>query len=158
MHFRIKSLSELLQEFGDDKVLVSPNSDIVSVESGKYILTIPKRFLSRQFEGRKTSSGDYKAEPFNKTFYEEFVVELLEDETTESQSSSANDHQVGGSHYNQGSIQPWDYILDQGLGYLEGNVVKYVSRYKRKNGLQDLLKARHYLDKLIETIGKENGQ
>lgn len=63
---------------------------------------------------------------------------------------SADTQQVGGNHYKDKAIQPWDYITSNGLGYLEGNVIKYVSRYKDKNGLQDLQKARHYLDKLIE--------
>jgi hypothetical protein len=64
----------------------------------------------------------------------------------------ANDKQVAGSHY-QGEIQTWDYIVSNDLGYLEGNVIKYVSRYKKKNGKQDLEKAKHYLEKLIETVG-----
>jgi hypothetical protein len=61
----------------------------------------------------------------------------------------ANERQVGGNHYAK-AIQPWDYIVENKLGYLEGNIVKYVSRHKDKNGLEDLHKARHYLDKLIE--------
>lgn len=56
---------------------------------------------------------------------------------------------VGGNHYDL-PIQPWDYIAANQLGFFEGNVVKYVTRWKRKNGLEDLRKARHYLDKLIE--------
>ena len=52
-------------------------------------------------------------------------------------------------HY-QHKIQPWDYILANNLGYLEGNVVKYISRWKQKGGMDDLAKARHYIDKLIE--------
>lgn len=63
---------------------------------------------------------------------------------------SANDSQVGGSHYAGRRFQVWDVILDWSLGYLEGNVIKYVSRFRSKNGIEDLLKARHYLDKLIE--------
>jgi hypothetical protein len=63
---------------------------------------------------------------------------------------SANDKQEGGDHYKSKAVQPWDYIVSNGLGYLEGNIVKYVSRWKDKGGLQDLEKARHYLDKLIE--------
>lgn len=63
---------------------------------------------------------------------------------------SANDRQEGGDHYKDKAIQPWDYIVGNELGYLEGNVVKYVSRWKDKNGIEDLKKARHYLDKLIE--------
>lgn len=54
-------------------------------------------------------------------------------------------------HYNQGKIETWDYIVSQKLGYLEGNVVKYLTRHKLKGGKQDLLKAQAYLNKLIET-------
>ena len=67
---------------------------------------------------------------------------------------SANNHQVGGSHYTAKTIQPWDYIASNNLGYFEGNIVKYVSRWRDKGGIEDLRKARHYLDKLIEV---ENG-
>jgi hypothetical protein len=72
---------------------------------------------------------------------------------------SANEKQVAGTHYKGKTIQPWDYIAANGLGYFEGNIIKYVSRWKDKNGVQDLEKARHYLDKLIELqgIGKEFG-
>lgn len=62
---------------------------------------------------------------------------------------SANDRQINGDHY-QASIQTWDYIVAHDLSFLEGNVIKYVTRFRKKNGLQDLEKARHYLDKLIE--------
>lgn len=54
------------------------------------------------------------------------------------------------NHYKAGKITPIDYILDQNMDFLEGNVIKYVSRYKNKNGVEDLKKARWYLDKLIE--------
>lgn len=64
--------------------------------------------------------------------------------------SKASQKQVGGGHYVEKSIQPWDYIVANNLGYLEGNVVKYVTRYKSKNGKQDLEKALHYLQKLLE--------
>jgi hypothetical protein len=53
------------------------------------------------------------------------------------------------THYTTGAIETWDYIVSQKLGYLEGNVIKYVSRYKHKNGLEDLKKAQAYLNKLI---------
>lgn len=66
----------------------------------------------------------------------------------------ANDRQEGGDHYQNKGIQPWDYIISNNIGYLEGNIIKYVSRYKEKHGLEDLKKARHYLDKLIEEVSK----
>jgi hypothetical protein len=66
----------------------------------------------------------------------------------------ANEQQVGGAHYAVKAIQPWDYIIANNLGYLEGNVVKYVSRWKDKGGIEDLKKAQHYLQKLIEVTEK----
>jgi len=58
--------------------------------------------------------------------------------------------QVGGDHYSKLAIQPVEYITKNKLTYLQGNVIKYITRYKDKNGLQDLQKARHYVDMLIE--------
>lgn len=69
---------------------------------------------------------------------------------------SANDNQIGGQHYAAKPIQPWDFIAANGLGYFEGNVVKYLSRWRDKGGVQDLHKAAHYLQKLIEI--SEHGQ
>ena len=64
--------------------------------------------------------------------------------------ASATDMQVGGNHYKNMKIQPIDYIQANDLGFCAGNVVKYVSRYQSKNGVEDLRKARHYIDLLIE--------
>ena len=52
-------------------------------------------------------------------------------------------------YYNQG-IECWDYIISHDMGFLQGNIIKYVTRYKNKNGKKDLLKAIEYLKKLIE--------
>ena len=57
--------------------------------------------------------------------------------------------QIGGDHYAKHKIQPWDIIDEYGLNYYEGNIIKYVLRHRDKNGLQDLQKASHYLEKLI---------
>lgn len=53
-------------------------------------------------------------------------------------------------HYTACAIQPIEFIVANNMDFLEGNIVKYVARYKRKNGLEDLAKARHYLDMLIK--------
>ncbi len=53
-------------------------------------------------------------------------------------------------HYTKGDIEVIDYILDQKFDYLEGNVIKYVSRYRNKGGIEDLRKAKWYLVKLID--------
>lgn len=63
---------------------------------------------------------------------------------------SANDEQHGGSHYKDKAIQPWDYIIANNLGYLEGCAIKYLSRWKEKGGIQDLQKAKHFIEKIIE--------
>jgi len=68
---------------------------------------------------------------------------------------TANEEQHGGRHYITKPIQPWDYIISNGMGYLEGNIIKYISRYKEKGGLDDLIKASHYLEKLIEVTLNE---
>lgn len=67
--------------------------------------------------------------------------------------TTANERQEGGTHYRSKAIQPWDYIAANGIGYLEGCAIKYLSRWREKGGVQDLKKARHYLDKLIEMQG-----
>lgn len=63
---------------------------------------------------------------------------------------AANDIQIGGDHYKARTHETWDVILDWDLGYLDGNAVKYLSRWRVKGGVQDLLKAKHYIEKLIE--------
>lgn len=60
--------------------------------------------------------------------------------------------QVGGSHYKDMKIQPMEYIIANDIGYCEGNIIKYVSRYKNKNGVEDLKKALQYLNALIEVM------
>jgi hypothetical protein len=67
----------------------------------------------------------------------------------------AFDSQVGGNHYKSFKIQPVEFIHINGLGYIAGNIIKYVCRYKVKNGIEDLRKARHYIDMLIESELKE---
>jgi len=64
--------------------------------------------------------------------------------------------QIGGDHYVTKAVQPWDAMQawmshEEFAGFLRGNVIKYIARYKDKGGVADLQKARHYLDKLIET-------
>jgi hypothetical protein len=63
---------------------------------------------------------------------------------------SALDRQEGGEHYKKLAIQPVQYIHANGIGYFEGNVIKYVTRWRDKNGVADLLKAKHYIELLID--------
>jgi hypothetical protein len=62
---------------------------------------------------------------------------------------AANDRQIGGKHY-VSQIQHWDWVAANNLDYFQGQITKYVARWKHKGGFQDLEKARHFLDKYIE--------
>ena len=68
---------------------------------------------------------------------------------------SALDKQIGGQHY-QTKIQPIGYISENQLGFIEGNFVKYVSRHREKNGAEDIKKAIHYLEILLEKEYEHN--
>jgi hypothetical protein len=65
---------------------------------------------------------------------------------------SANDMQVGGNHYKARPYQHWDFVCDTGMHYLLGCFTKYVSRWRAKNGIQDLEKSLHYLKKAEERL------
>jgi len=62
----------------------------------------------------------------------------------------AKKKQVSGTHYKKYKIQPVEFITSNNIGYIEGNVIKYVCRWKDKNGLEDIEKAIHYLELLKE--------
>jgi len=69
--------------------------------------------------------------------------------------SMANEYQLGGAHYTNKDIQPWEAMEawmteEQFKGFLMGNVIKYIARFQDKGGVLDLQKCKHYLDKLIE--------
>jgi len=59
--------------------------------------------------------------------------------------------QVGGSHYKKYKIQPVEFIVKNNIGFVEGNVIKYVLRFKEKGGVLDLEKAKHYIELLIDS-------
>ena len=78
-------------------------------------------------------------------------VTMEEDEVFDAMASGdALSKQVGGGHYKDKAIQPIIYIHANNLGFCEGNVVKYVTRWREKNGIADLEKAKHYIELLIE--------
>jgi hypothetical protein len=84
------------------------------------------------------------------------VVEALNlfdtqvEEAKDAHVPKALDVQVGGSHYKNLKIQPVEYIHANQLPYIEGNIVKYITRWRDKNGIKDLEKIKHYIDLLIE--------
>ena len=100
----------------------------------------------------KTNDAPYKVEP-PLTMIEKYHEEQrnrMAYRPEEAKVPSALDTQIAGDHYKNMVIQPVQYIHRNGIGFIEGSVIKYVSRWRGKNGLQDLKKARHFLDLLIE--------
>ena len=87
----------------------------------------------------------------NYTNYDETIkiAEIVSQYLTSKQFNNTNEKQVNGTHY-KSKIQCWDYIIANNIGYLEGNVIKYVTRHKSKGGRADILKAIHYLEKILE--------
>lgn len=65
---------------------------------------------------------------------------------------SANDKQVGGDHYKGKKVQHWDFVYMHNLDYFQGQITKYVVRWRDKGGLEDLHKAQHYLEKYLELL------
>ena len=63
---------------------------------------------------------------------------------------SSYDTQVGGDHYKDMKIQPSEFINKNKMQFAEGNAIKYICRHQKKGGKQDLEKAKHYIDMIIE--------
>ena len=92
------------------------------------------------------NSAEFTLEDYFRNLDKQFGTEdKIQCETDE----SAKQRQIGGNHYKK-AIQPWDIISEWELDFWEGNVLKYLLRWKFKDGLQDLKKAKHYLEFLIE--------
>lgn len=64
--------------------------------------------------------------------------------------SKPTDTQVGGTHYKNMPIQPIEYIHKNKLGFMEGNIIKYITRHKSKNGAEDIRKIKHYCDLILQ--------
>lgn len=66
--------------------------------------------------------------------------------------------QVGGTHYSKHNIQPIDVIREYSMDFFEGNALKYLLRYKEKNGVEDLLKCKDYIDMIIDNINTKESK
>ena len=75
------------------------------------------------------------------------IIEMKEEK------ESALTIQVEGSHYKNLKIQPVQYAHANNIPFIEGNIIKYVTRWREKNGIKDLEKAKHFIDLLIELEG-----
>lgn len=91
-----------------------------------------------------------------KTFAHKYLTLVKENSPEKSEDEDAYEEESGTpSRYNQGDLEVWDAIIGMNLDYMQGNVVKYTSRYKHKNGIQDIKKAINYL---IKILAEETGQ
>jgi hypothetical protein len=83
------------------------------------------------------------------------IMQTTLPEKPQDEAKSALDRQVGGSHYKGCKIQPITFIHANNLGFMEGSVVKYITRWRAKGGVEDLKKCIHYLELLIEHESKK---
>jgi len=88
--------------------------------------------------------GDYA------TSWQKDMFELCVGKISFNSNPTPTSDQIGGSHYKNLKIQPTEFIHANNIGFIEGNIIKYVVRHKDKNGLEDLNKAKHYIDLLIK--------
>ena len=73
----------------------------------------------------------------------------------DSNSNSSYDKQIGGSHYQGCTIQPSQFVIENKMLFPEGSAIKYICRHAKKDGKQDLLKAIHFIEMIIERDYKE---
>ena len=93
--------------------------------------------------------------PFQRETHEQFMARMDKEakrnlEIKMLKGSRAVDVQVGGNHYKDFKIMPVEYISKNKLDFLEGNIIKYVSRHRNKNGAEDIRKIIHYAELILE--------
>jgi len=147
----IESLTKLIQEAFQmgctscTSATTSPASTQTTLYSEPTKKTSTKKCEMEDIEPQVHCSRKYPAT---------YVADPLREQPTVSTEKLAPDlNQVGGAHYKDvpTELQHWNYVIAHNLGYFEGQITKYVTRWRKKNGLEDLKKARHFLDKLIES-------
>lgn len=104
-----------------------------------------------------TTSAPRSPKAALKTSLEQFIAR----EDWAGASPSSQSYQVGGHHYTDMEIQPWDAMRawmnsEEFQGYLRGNAIKYIARFRVKGGIEDLRKAMHYLETLIAELERPN--
>lgn len=132
---------------------------LVELKNGK-ILKIRDYVNSSEYPVLLENLTFYSSEgQFSKYFAydKENIINIITPEKTDTKpllptnvkKVSSKDVQVGGKHYLM-PVQPIDFIEKNNLTFAQGNVIKYITRYKLKNGKEDLLKAKHYIDLILE--------
>lgn len=81
----------------------------------------------------------------------DMAYKCIDSEGGEEPAQLPTEKQIGGNHYKNYAIQPFEFIQRNKLSFAQGNIIKYICRYKDKGGLEDLKKAKHYIDLIIQT-------
>lgn len=133
--------------------------DIISDDTGEMIEV--KSFSKNDYiveyrDGYTQSlSIDYTDRVYNKLISSRGYTIPDKDFEVIEEKVSASETQVAGNHYSKLKIQPMEYCLQNNLNYSQSNAIKYITRYKDKNGIEDLKKAIHCIELLIEFEEKE---
>ena len=117
---------------------------IPDYESAAYKLDPENKWVGSQSSMNK----DYDAELYE---FRKDNAEVIEDiRQSYDYLEKASDKQIGGNHYKKFMIQPAEFCYYNNIPYLEATAIKYLCRWKDKGGIQDLEKAKHFIDLLIE--------
>jgi hypothetical protein len=141
-----------------DAVMEKVDSEQWEDRSWKEVLH-PARCTCSDFPKKVDEMCDFCKETLARLQGESLLVDYRPDKRHNFEESlpgtSALDMQVGGQHYKDCAIQPVEYIMANDLGFCEGNAIKYITRHHVKHGKQDIEKAIHYLQMILEREYKE---
>ena len=140
------------------KPIIYPNDDEFRIAlTGKYKRLSKKLELARYWNKTIVTRDEF-VKRWNERIHSETNATTqpspqeshTEETKTIQQEVKATDTQIGGDHYTKLAIQPMQYSMENGLDALQHTVIKYVTRFRDKNGIEDLEKAKHCIDMLIE--------
>jgi len=134
--------------FNEKKYLMMISDSIPSHASGCDLCVFKQNAIACNLAYNSCKNNDY-------SYFVEKPKQVVENKGNTMENKSALATQAGGNHYKIMGIQPVEYIQANNLDYFEGNVVKYVTRHKNKGKEQDIKKAIHYLQLILELQYKE---
>jgi uncharacterized protein DUF3310 len=145
---------------GDSQAPIGPSlllSDS-SIPKSTYVSSSKRTTGQQSSSANGTAGGQYAQASGVQSEKSSPLAGLPYAEMTNHRYPKALDKQIGGSHYKDFALQPIEFIHKNNIGFIAGNVIKYVCRYAAKDGLKDLEKARHYIDILIEQERNETNK
>ena len=130
---------------------ISKDSYEVKLDSGIIIGSVPEQLLSTITQTEDNDHAEQQLQS-NADQYAKSIIghPMKTGKDIPSEEINPLNTQVGGQHYASMKIQPVEFAFHNNLSFLQGSVIKYITRYKQKNGKQDLEKAKHFIDLLIQ--------